>query len=45
VIDWPKLDAEARDRLVACHLGHRGATEGATRLNVASYAAVTSIPC
>jgi len=45
VIDWPKLDAEARDRLVSLPIWDIAVqTEGRARLNVASYAAVTSDP-
>ncbi len=39
VIDWPKLDQEARDRLVALPIWDIAVqTEGRARLNVASYA-------
>src|SRR5437879_7890579 len=45
VIDWPELDAQARDRLVRLPIwGIAGQTGGGDRLNVASYAAVTSDP-
>jgi hypothetical protein len=45
VIDWPALDAEARDRLVKLPIWDIAVqTEGRARLNVASYAAVTSDP-
>ncbi len=45
VIDWPQLDAEARDRLVSLPIWDIAVqTEGRARLNVASYAAVTSDP-
>lgn len=45
VIDWPKLDAEPRDRLVSLPIWDIAVqTEGRARLNVASYAAVTSDP-
>ncbi|HEX3397890.1 MAG TPA: hypothetical protein VHS76_14405 [Steroidobacteraceae bacterium] len=45
VIDWPKLDAGARDRLVALPIWDIAVqTEGRARLNVASYAAVTKDP-
>jgi hypothetical protein len=45
VIDWPKLDDEARDRLVALPIWDIAVqTEGRARLNVASYAAVTEDP-
>ena len=43
VIDWPQLDAEARDRLVRLPIWDIAVqTEGRARLNVASYAAMTS---
>jgi hypothetical protein len=43
VIDWPALDAEARDRLVSLPIWDIAVqTEGRARLNVASFAAVTS---
>src|SRR6266567_586336 len=43
VIDWPLLDSEARDRLVGLPIWDIAVqTEGKARLNVASYAAVTS---
>ena len=39
VIDWPKLDAEARDRLVGLPIWDIAVqTEGRARLNVATYA-------
>jgi len=45
VIDWPKLDSEVRDRLVSLPIWDIAVqTEGRARLNVASYAAVTSDP-
>ena len=45
VIDWPKLDAQTRDRLVNLPIWDIAVqTEGKARLNVASYAAVTSEP-
>ena len=45
VIDWPKLDSEARDRLVKLPIWDIAVqTEGKARLNVASYAAVTLDP-
>ena len=45
VIDWPAIDAEARDRLVKLPIWDIAVqTEGRARLNVASYAAVTSDP-
>ena len=45
VIDWPQLDTEARDRLVSLPIWDIAVqTEGRARLNVASYAAVTSDP-
>jgi hypothetical protein len=45
VIDWPKLDAETRDRLVSLPIWDIAVqTEGRARLNVASYAAVTPDP-
>src|SRR5258708_15526698 len=45
VIDWPKLDAEARARLVELPIWDIAVqTEGRARLNVASYAAVTEDP-
>jgi len=45
VIDWPKLDSEARDRLVSLPIWDIAVqTEGRARLNVASYAAVTVDP-
>jgi hypothetical protein len=45
VIDWPKLDSEARDRLVGLPIWDIAVqTEGRAKLNVASYAAVTSDP-
>jgi hypothetical protein len=45
VIDWPKLEAETRDRLVSLPIWDIAVqTEGRARLNVASYAAVTPDP-
>ncbi len=45
VIDWPKLDDEARDRLVSLPIWDIAVqTEGRARLNVAAYAGVTSDP-
>jgi hypothetical protein len=45
VIDWPTLDAQARDRLVSLPIWDIAVqTEGRARLNVASYAVVTSDP-
>jgi hypothetical protein len=45
VIDWPKLDDEARDRLVSLPIWDIAVqTEGRARLNVAAYAAVSSDP-
>ena len=45
VIDWPKLDDEARDRLVSLPIWDIAVqTEGRARLNVASYAAVVDDP-
>jgi hypothetical protein len=45
VIDWPKLDAEARDRLLSLPIWDIAVqTEGRARLNVASYAAIASDP-
>ena len=45
VIDWPKLDSETRDRLVKLPIWDIAVqTEGKARLNVASYAAVTTDP-
>jgi hypothetical protein len=45
VIDWPRLDSEARDRLVSLPIWDIAVqTEGRARLNVASYAAVTADP-
>ena len=42
IIDWPALDADARDRLVSLPIWDIAVqTEGRARLNVASYAAVT----
>jgi hypothetical protein len=42
VIDWPELDAEARERLVSLPIRDIAVqTEGRARLNVASYAAVS----
>ena len=45
VIDWPALDPEARDRLVALPIWDIAVqTEGRARLNVASYAGMVSDP-
>ncbi len=45
VIDWPKLDAEARDRLVSLPIWDIAVqTEGRARLNVAAYAATATDP-
>jgi hypothetical protein len=45
VIDWPKLDVEARARLVDLPIWDIAVqTEGRARLNVASYGAVTTDP-
>jgi hypothetical protein len=45
VIDWPELDTEARGRLVNLPIWDIAVqTEGRARLNVASYAAVTTDP-
>jgi len=45
VIDWPKLEADARDRLVGLPIWDIAVqTEGRARLNVAAYAAITSDP-
>jgi hypothetical protein len=45
VIDWPKLDSETRERLVTLPIWDIAVqTEGRARLNVASYAAVTTDP-
>jgi hypothetical protein len=45
VIDWPKLDPAARDRLVSLPIWDIAVqTEGRARLNVASYAALASDP-
>jgi hypothetical protein len=45
VIDWPELDAEARACLVSLPIWDIAVqTEGRARLNVASYAAVTTDP-
>ena len=45
VIDWPALDAEAQERLVALPIWDIAVqTEGRARLNVASYAAEVSDP-
>lgn len=45
VIDWPALDAAARERLVSLPIWDIAVqTEGRARLNVASYAAVVSDP-
>jgi len=45
VIDWPKLDDEARNRLVSLPIWDIAVqTEGRARTNVATYAATTSDP-
>ena len=45
VIDWPELDAAARERLVSLPIWDVAVqTEGRARLNVASYAAITRDP-
>jgi hypothetical protein len=45
VIDWPKLDSEARDRLVSLPIWDIAVqTEGRARLNVAAYAAAVADP-
>src|SRR5207237_8491343 len=45
VIDWPQLDSEARERLASLPIWDIAVqTEGRARLNVASFAAVTSDP-
>jgi hypothetical protein len=45
VIDWPRLDTEARGRLVNLPIWDIAVqTEGRARLNVAAYGAVTSDP-
>jgi hypothetical protein len=45
VIDWPKLDAEARDRLLRLPIWDIAVqTEGRAQINVATYAAFTSDP-
>ena len=45
VIDWPKLDPDARARLLSLPIWDIAVqTEGRARLNVASYAAVTRDP-
>jgi hypothetical protein len=45
VIEWPKLDSQARDRLVSLPIWDIAVqTEGRAQLNVASYAAATSDP-
>jgi hypothetical protein len=45
VIDWPELDAPARDRLVSLPIWDIAVqTEGRARLNVATYAATASDP-
>jgi hypothetical protein len=45
VIDWPRLDAEARGRLVDLPIWDVAVqTEGRARLNVAAYAAITADP-
>jgi len=45
VIDWPQLDSGARERLVSLPIWDIAVqTEGRARLNVASFAAVTSDP-
>jgi len=45
VIDWPKLESDARDRLVSLPIWDIAVqTEGRARLNVAAYAATTADP-
>src|SRR5450755_2844047 len=45
VLDWPKLEADARDRLVSLPIWDVAVqTEGRARLNVAAYAASTADP-
>ena len=45
VIDWPRLDPDARERLVSLPIWDVAVqTEGRARLNVASYAAVSRDP-
>ena len=45
VIDWPPLDAEARERLMGLPIWDIAVqTEGRARLNVAAYAGVTTDP-
>jgi len=45
VIDWPQLDAQARERLVSLPIWDVAVqTEGRARLNVASYAALVRDP-
>jgi hypothetical protein len=45
VMDWPKLESDARDRLVSLPIWDIAVqTEGRARLNVASYAAITPEP-
>lgn len=45
VIDWPKLDSQARDRLVSLPIWDIAVqTEGRARVNVATYAATISDP-
>jgi hypothetical protein len=45
VIDWPKLDADIRDRLVSLPIWDIAVqTEGRARLNVAAYAAAVADP-
>lgn len=45
VIDWPQLEADARERLVSLPIWDVAVqTEGRARLNVASYAQVTADP-
>lgn len=45
VIDWPELDAQARERLVSLPIWDIAVqTEGRARLNVASYAAMVRDP-
>ena len=45
VIDWPRLDAEARERLVSLPIWDIAVqTEGRARLHVASYAAILRDP-
>jgi hypothetical protein len=45
VIDWPRLESDARDRLVSLPIWDIAVqTEGRARLNVAAYAATTADP-